>query len=389
MAQYRSVRQPFRRAQRRSSVRFLFTVLLTTGMVATGGFGALPDNPITQTFQEEIGQNVPETILNPINSYLEQLAAPTIQPQPVSASPSGAPLDVVGFLFDSFAAESGITPTAIPESPTTTPTHIITPSSTLTPTLSVTPSSTSALTFTPTSTSTPPLSATPACITPSTTIANTTFFNGSARTIEIYWIDFSCRLVLYHTLGPGQSVVQGTYIGHRWQFVDTSTTRVLAYYVVSSANQFVDVSTGAVATPTPTPQVTTIVTAAPFVGFSVSAVDLNGSGSVATVSPGIFVTVTYNFRVFSDPCPGCITQLVTGLGTPGSHGEWCAYDGVPGVFPGATGFESNALIAPSTPGTFPVVVEYHWQYTCADALTNYGSGGATGSAQVIGQIIVQ
>jgi hypothetical protein len=46
------------------------------------------------------------------------------------------------------------------------------------------------------------------------------------------------------------------------------------------------------------------------------------------------------FRVFNDPCPGCITQLVTGLNFPGSYGEWCAYDGIPGVSPGVSGSEA-------------------------------------------------
>ena len=76
MAQYRSVRQPARRAERRSSYRFLVTALLTTTMVATGGFGALPDNAVTQALQEEIGQNLPEPLLNPLNSYLDASRIP-------------------------------------------------------------------------------------------------------------------------------------------------------------------------------------------------------------------------------------------------------------------------------------------------------------------------
>jgi hypothetical protein len=98
--------------------------------------------------------------------------------------------------------------------------------------------------------------------------------------------------------------------------------------------------------------------------------------------------VTYDFQVFNDPCPGCITQLVTGLGSPGSHGGFCAYDGIPGTFPGTTGSEEITLIAPSAPGTYQVRVEYHWQFSCGDALANYGTGGAVPS-QIIGRIIVQ
>jgi len=200
---------------------------------------------------------------------------------------------------------------------------------------------------------------------------------------------------LYATLNPGQSTVQETYIGYRWWFVDSSSGHLMADHVVFSANDIVDVSTGAftTATPTPTPTLTptrTAVptsTAAPSAGFYVSAVSLNGSGSVVTVPPGQPFTVTFDFQVFSDPCPGCITQLITGLGFSGSAVEWCAYDGVPGPLPGATGSENNTLVAPLTPGTYSVVVEYHWQYTCSDALALYGSGGFV-TSRVIGQVIV-
>ena len=109
MAQYRSVRQPARRAERRSSYRFLVTALLTTTMVATGGFGALPDNAVTQALQEEIGQNFPEPLLNPLNSYLEQLSAPTIQPQ-LTSEPN-PPLDLVGLFLGDGTSEP---PASIP-----------------------------------------------------------------------------------------------------------------------------------------------------------------------------------------------------------------------------------------------------------------------------------
>ena len=401
MARYRSVRQPARRPERRSSYRFLVTALLTTTMVATGGFGALPDNPVTQTLQEEIAQNIPEPLLNPLNSYLEHLSAPTIRPQ--LTSETNPPLDLVGlFVGDSMseppASISGGGASDETSTPTEADTDVGTPTMTATPsTHTATPTRTSTGTFTPTATLTSTSTTAPTCSVPSTTTANTTFFNSSIQTIEVYWIDLSCRLVLYATLAPGQSVIQATYIGYRWWFVDSATGHLMSDYVVSSTNDIVDVSTGAftTATPTPTPTLTptrTAIptaspTAAPSAGFFVSAVDLNGSGSVATVPPGQPFTVTYNFQVFSDPCPGCITQLITGLGFPGSSGEWCAYDGVPGRLPGATGSENNTLVAPSTPGTYSVVVEYHWQYTCSDALALYGGGGFV-TSRVIGQVIV-
>ena len=402
MAQYRSMRHPPRRAERRSSFRFLVTALLTTTMVATGGFGALPDNPVTQALQQEIGQNMPEPLLNPLNSYLEQLSAPTIQPLP--ASNPNPPLDLIGFLIDETTSEpsesvsengaGGETST-----PTPTPSAVGTQTITDTPlTRTATPTPTPTRTLTPTSTATPTLTVTPTCSVPSTTSATTTFFNSSSQSIAVYWVDFSCRLVLYATLSQGQSLIQGTYIGYRWWFIDSSTGHLIADYVVSSANDIVDVSTGSFtkATPTPTPTSTPTQTAiptpttsaAPSAGFYVSAVQLDGSGSVITVPAGQPFTVTYDFQVFSDACPGCIAQLITGLGFSGSTGEWCAYDGIPGTFPGATGSEFTTLLAPSTPGTYSVVVEYHWQYTCADALAIYGSGGFV-TSRVIGQVDVQ
>ena len=62
---------------RASAVRFFATFALTTTMVATGAFGAIPDNPVTNTFQEEIEQNVPEPFLESLNSYLDELSVPT------------------------------------------------------------------------------------------------------------------------------------------------------------------------------------------------------------------------------------------------------------------------------------------------------------------------
>ena len=379
---------------RASAARFVLAFTLTTTMVATGAFGAIPDNPVTNTFQEEIGQNVPESFLEPLNSYLDELSVPTIAPQ--FTSQPNAPLDIVGFFIPDTTSEvavnssTGTAETATAVAATTiTETSIFTP--TTTETLTQTP------TLTPTSTITPTATSTLTCSPPSADFVTTTFFNSSTRAINVYWFDLSCRINLTRTLNPGDSYIQNTYIGHFWQFRDAGNQVWLANYIVSAPNEVVDVSTGVVsiatatATPTATPTDTATSPAPPttasFVGFYVSAVDINGAGSVATVSPGASVLVTYDFQVFNNPCPGCITQLVTGLGSPGTHGGYCAYDGVPGVFPGTTGGEELSLTAPSTPGTYNVIVEYHWQYTCADALTNYGTGGAV-PRQIVGQIIV-
>jgi len=358
----------------------------------------LPDNPVTQGLQEEIGQNVPEPLLNPINSYLEQLTAPTIPPQPTS--PPNPGLDLVGLLLGDTTLEPVVS-AEIPSDEISTPTETAvdtgTPTLTETPlTYTVTATLTATRTFTPTSTFTATATVTPDCSAPSTTSANTTFFNSSLQTVAVYWVDFSCRLVLYATLSPGQSLIQGTYIGYRWWFIDSSTEHLIATYVVSSANDVVDVSTGAItratATPTPTSIPTPTATIAQFAGFIVNNVvltdDLSQFGTSITMDPGQPFYVSYDFQVFNHPsCPGCITQLVTGLGTSGSHGGACAYHGIPSLFPGVSGSEAVTLFAPEASGTYPVVVEYHWQYTCADALANYGGGGAV-SPRVIGQVLV-
>lgn len=121
--------------------------------------------------------------------------------------------------------------------------------------------------------------------------------------------------------------------------------------------------------------------------FSASSVSLNGDGSSIVVAPGQTVNVTYNFNIWDDPCPGCSTQLVTGLltGTTGVHGGSCAFAGDAGLYPGASGSENVNLTAPLAPGVYYVTASYQWQFTCAQALTAY-AGGTTGRA--IGQIEV-
>ncbi|NJC98713.1 MAG: hypothetical protein FIB03_20670 [Anaerolineae bacterium] len=380
------MRQTPERTRRRSSFRLLVATLLTTSMVATGGFGALPDNPVTQAVQEVIGENAPESLLEQINSYLDQLSAPTIEPQ--FNETRNPPLDLVGLLIGDTTFESSDgSSLSITETPTVTSTPLITetPSSTpaRTATLTATP------TFTPSRTFTPTFTPTRTCSNPSTIPAVTTFYNSSAQTIEVYLVDPTCALKIYSTLGPEQSVVLDTFIGQLWWFIDTPAGRLIADYVVSSANESVDVSTGAVVVATATPS--TPDAPAQFTGFTISNVDMTDDvtqfGTSITLEPGQEFYVSYSFRVFSDPCPGCVTQLVTGLGSPGTHGGTCAYNGVPGVSPGVTGSEAVTLYAPEASGTYPVVVEYHWQYSCGDALTFYGTGGAVPS-QVIGQVTV-
>lgn len=374
-------------------MRFFFTFTVTTTMIATGGFGAFEKNPITDAFQEEIGQNIPEDFLNPVNSYLDQLSAPTIPPQ--SDSNPNPPFDPIGILLGEVTAEPLLSVTADSSaSDTSTPstevgTQMVTATAS-TPTAS--PTRTPTRMSSPTSTQTPTLAAAANCSVVSTAPANTTFYNSSSLTIDVYWVDLSCNLVLYATLSAEQSSIQPTFIGYRWWFIDSATGHLIADYIVSSANDFVDVSNSAITTATPTPTLTPTLGAAltttsgPTVLFNYSAVSIDGGGSSATVIGGEPFVVTYNFNIWDDPCPGCISQLVTGLGTSGSHGDTCAFDGSADVFPGTSGSENVTLIAPSSPGTYNIVAVASWQFTCNDALIAYPNGSSV--PLVIGQIAV-
>jgi hypothetical protein len=194
------------------------------------------------------------------------------------------------------------------------------------------------------------------------------------------------------TLSAEQTSIQPTYIGHRWWFIDSATGHLIADYIVSSANDFVDVSSSAIVTATPTPTLTPTPapfltsTSGPTVLFNYSAVDINGSGSSAVVVGGEPFVVTYNFNIWDDPCPGCISQLVTGLGSAGTHGDTCAFNGSAALYPGTSGAENVTLIAPSTPGTYNVLAVANWQYSCNDALIAYPNGAS--APLVIGQITV-
>jgi len=365
--------QTSRRAGSRSSVR-LFVVALTATMLTTGGFGTLPKNPITRAAQQQISENFSDPFLEPVNAYLEQISAPTFESRP---RPTKQFIDPVGWILSGLSSQ---TPEVLTPASTPTFTSVPASSASATPTITFSPTSTPTFTASPTVTAT--ITATQACPRPSTTPALTTFFNSSELTIDVYMVDSSCKLTLYFTLGPEQSVTQQTAIGQKWWFIESSTGRLLADHFVQSAIENVDVSNGAVTVVTPTPT--------PFGGLTISNVvltdDLYAFGTSITLAPNQEFYVTYDFQVSSSSCPTCSVQLITGLSYLSSSGA-CAYTGVPGGTPGASGTESATLTAPSSPGTYAVVVEYHQGASCGDALANYGTGVAV-FKQVIGEIVV-
>jgi predicted secreted Zn-dependent protease len=172
---------PSRRSKRDSTADFLVSILLVTTILATAGFGTLPDNPITTAFQTVIGQYVPEVWLNPINDSLSQLSVSTIQPLPaVTPKPT---FDLVDPLSTSVAIvipkmatfiATGIPFISVRESdvPVAAGTPNFAPTPTLaftrTATITATPSLTSTPSLTATTTATPTITRTPIVIDPET-----------------------------------------------------------------------------------------------------------------------------------------------------------------------------------------------------------------------------
>ena len=116
-------------------------------MIATGGFGAFPDNPLTQLLQEVISENVSADFLEPFNVYVEDLLVPTFAMKPKADDNLG----VVG-------VNQNNTATTIPVSDTVstpTPSETLTTVPTETPTASATLTSTLTETYTPTVTPMP------------------------------------------------------------------------------------------------------------------------------------------------------------------------------------------------------------------------------------------
>jgi len=79
-------------------------------LIATGGFGALPENSLTTALQKVIVENFPPDLVNSFNLYMDQVSAPRISPSPVSESDAGSAPDPAGTLL-SFFEGSGVTPT--------------------------------------------------------------------------------------------------------------------------------------------------------------------------------------------------------------------------------------------------------------------------------------
>lgn len=78
-------------------------------MIATAGFGAFPDNPLTTMFQTVIVENFPLELVDAFNLYMDEISAPQIQPRPVSESDEKSQPDPVGALLAVFEENTAAT----------------------------------------------------------------------------------------------------------------------------------------------------------------------------------------------------------------------------------------------------------------------------------------
>jgi len=116
---------------------------------------------------------------------------------------------------------------------------------------------------------------------------------------------------------------------------------------------------------------------------NVTNVDMNGQGNSISVSPGASITISLDYEIWSNSgCPGCIDQIVVGIeNTP----KYCAYNNIPGSYPGETGSNTHTITAPTAPGIYYLKWTKHMEYSCSDAMAGYNDGR---TKTIIGTITV-
>jgi len=348
-------------------------------MVTTGGFGAFPNNPISIMFQQEIGKNFPRPFLDPVNSYFENISAPTIEPAYASQSDTKG-IDPVGVLINIFSANTNVptaqaldltkafedaltlvagTQTRSAELATASVTSSPIPITNLrtgTPSVTATDLRSSTSTTQPTQTFVPVII--PRTTTPQPTDVDTPIpTNTRTPTLTATNIFTSTpTLTATNTLTPSL----------------TPTNTIT--YTPSLTPTFTLTSTPTLTpTNTPTPA-----------GHTISSFSLNGGGNGVTVAGGSLVTVNYNYQVWgnSSTCLGCNYQLVWGLENSWKYcSAWTSPS--PGNYPGQTGTGTQFTItAPATTGTY-IIYSFSGQYAdCTTALAAYMSAGGTAQGTI-------
>jgi hypothetical protein len=111
---------------------------------------------------------------------------------------------------------------------------------------------------------------------------------------------------------------------------------------------------------------------------NVSSVQVNGKSSKrvrVVAGASVPMTESYSINAGLGGCPGCISQIVTGI-ADGS--KQCVYNGV-GVVSGNASF---SLTAPSQKGVYKVWSAPSWQNNCTDAVNGAYDGTAISYVEV-------
>ncbi len=177
---------------------------------------------------------------------------------------------------------------------------------------------------------------------------------------------------------------------------DKPPTATLTNTATSTATATFTPTNTATATLTPTPTFTATPTSTPTAtstpieaGFNLTNIQINSSSfNKIFAYPNTTFTVNFNYQVWSSSaCPTCFRQLVIGSGIAGSAATSCPYAGTPGASPGVSGSSGSITVtAPSTPGTYNIVVSLLSEADCNAARSAYtGSGG---TSQTIGTLLV-
>ena len=120
-------------------------------------------------------------------------------------------------------------------------------------------------------------------------------------------------------------------------------------------------------------------------GVIIGKVDLGREGHIARVAPGQQINGRLEYQIWNrDGCPACIDQLVIGIGVDAQD---CAYDAIPGVFPGDSAVGQFNLTAPGEEGFYRIYAKKYLEYTCSDAMARY-EASPPGSDNLIAIVIV-
>ena len=333
----------------------MLIVLLGVMSLATDGFGAAPPSQFSEEFRETLGEALPPSMIEQLNSQLKSIEVISI---PVSESTvniaTQSPANSNAGLFNpSFLNLLG----------STLPPELINYINSIT-TLAI-PIHFVDATIPPSPETTPTLSAKEIA---ETLVASllTTGTPDSALPTD------ARQTAISPSASPSASP---TATPEPSQTSAASPSPTTIWYPWTSTPKSPSAKT-ATPTQTPSPTATSTATATPTSvatwDFNITNIALdNLPGTTITVYPGQTVLLDYDYQVWTSNQDNLV-QLLSGINNTVNADGSCAYNGIPGISPGVTGnVNDRNLTAPTTPGTYDIEMGYDLQLNCADAVTNY------------------